>query len=85
MHTWGIPVVGFISSRAEGIMAAVFVGVGSFVGVSQVFCVFYYLLCERVFFWRTALCGWFIILSTLFILTYMEEKFSGEHSSRVNF
>ena len=35
-----------ISSRAAGTMSAVLVGVGSFVGVSQVF----YLLCELLLF-----------------------------------
>ena len=37
--------VGSISSGAAGTMSAVLVGVGSFVGVSQVF----YLLCELLF------------------------------------
>ena len=50
MYTWGIPVVGSISIRATGTMSAVLVGVASFVGVSQVFCIFYCLLCERLFF-----------------------------------
>ena len=36
-------------------------------------------------FWGIALSGWLIILSTLFILTYMEGKLCGEHPSRVNF
>ena len=50
MYTWGKPVVEFISSRAAGTMPAIYMGVVSFVGVSQVFCLFYYLLCERLFF-----------------------------------
>ena len=49
MYIWGIPVVGLISSKAAGSMSAILVGVGSFVGVSQVFFLFYYLLCERRF------------------------------------
>ena len=49
MYTWGIPVVEFISSRAAGTMPAILMGVVSFVGVSQVFCLFYYLLRERFF------------------------------------
>ena len=48
-------------------MFAVLLQVGSFVGVSQVFCLFH-LLYERLFFGGTALSGCFIILSTLFIL-----------------
>ena len=35
--------------KDAGSMSAVLVGVGSFVGVSQVFFLFYYLLCERLF------------------------------------
>ena len=50
MYTWGTPVVGSISIRATGTVSAVLVGVASLVGVSQVFCLFYYLLCERLFF-----------------------------------
>ena len=42
IYAWGIPVMGSISSRASGTMSAVLVGVGSFVGVSQVL----HLLCE---------------------------------------
>ena len=49
MYTWGIPVVGSICIRAAGTMSAVLVGVGSFVGISQVFCLFYHLLRERLF------------------------------------
>ena len=41
----GIPVVGLISSKAAGSMTDVFSGVGSFVGISQVFFLFLYLLC----------------------------------------
>ena len=38
---------GHIFSRATGSMSAVLVEVGFFVGVSQVFFLFYYLLCKR--------------------------------------
>ena len=41
--------VGSISIRAAGTMSAVLVGVGSFVGISQAFCLFYHLLRERLF------------------------------------
>ena len=64
-------------------MSAVLVGVGSLVGVSQVFFLFYYYVND--FFGGTALSDCSIILSTLFILTDMEGKFSGENSSWVNF
>ena len=64
-------------------MSAVLVGVGSFMGVSQVFFLFYY-LCVNSFIGGPALSDCFIIFSTLFFLTYMEGKFSGEHSSRVD-
>ena len=40
---WGI-----ISSKATGSISAVLVNVGFFVGVSQVFCLFSYLLCEQL-------------------------------------
>ena len=85
MYPWGMPVVGLLSSKAAGSMSAVLVGVGLFVGVSQVFFLFYYLLCERLFLGGTALSDRFIIFSTLFILTYMERTFSGVHSLRVDF
>ena len=65
-------------------MSSVLVGVGSFVGASEVFFLFYYLLCERLFL-GTALSDCFRILSKLFILIYMEGKVSGEHSSWVDF
>ena len=74
--------VGSISSGAPGTMSAVLVGVGSFVGVSQVF---YLFIVWTAVFWGIALSGCFIILSTLFILTYMEGKLCGERSSRVDF
>ena len=84
MYTWEIPAVGLISSKTAGSMSAVLVGVGSFVAVFQVFFLFYYLLfCG--FFGGTTLSDCFIVFSTLFILTYMERKFSREHSSRVDF
>ena len=41
----GIPVVGLISCKAAGSMTAVLLGIGSFVGISQVFYLFLYLLC----------------------------------------
>ena len=41
--------VDLISSKAAGSMSAVLVGVSSFVGVSEVFFLFHYLLCERLF------------------------------------
>ena len=49
MYTSDIPVVGLISSKPAGSMPAVLMGVGFFVDVSQVFVLFYYLLCERLF------------------------------------
>ena len=58
--------VGSISSGAAGIMSAVLAGMGSFVGVSQVF---YLLIVWTAVFGGIALSGCFIILSTLFILT----------------
>ena len=85
MYTCGIPVVGVIYSKAAGSMSVVLVGVGFFVGVSQVFFLFYYLLCERLFWGGLPLVTTFIIFSTLFILTYMEGRFSGEHSLWVDF
>ena len=49
MYTWGIPAVELISNKTAGSMSTVLVGVGIFVGISQVFFLFYYLLCERLF------------------------------------
>ena len=72
--------VGSISSGAAGTMSAVLVGVGSFVCVSQVF---YLFIVWTAIFGGIALSACFIILSTLFILTYMEGKLCWEHSSRV--
>ena len=69
IYTWGIPVVGSISSGAAGTMSADLVGVGSLVGVSQLF---YLFIVWTAVFWGIAFSGCFIILSTLFILTYME-------------
>ena len=57
-----------ISSKAAGSMSAVLVEVGSFVSVSQVFCLFYFSFCERLFFGGTALSGCFMIVTTLFSL-----------------
>ena len=59
-------VCGLISIKAAGSMSAVLVEVGSFVGVSQVFCLFYYLLCEQPF------CGncQFEIIKILTILNF---------------
>ena len=74
--------VGSISSGAAGTMSAVLVGVGSFVGVSELF---YLFLVWTAAFWEIALSGCFIILSTLLILTYREGKLCGEGSSRVDF
>ena len=62
--------MGSISSGIAGTMSAVLVGGGSLVGISQVF---YLFIAGSAVFWGTALSGWVIILSTLFILTYMEE------------
>ena len=73
--------VGSISSGAAGTMSVVLVGVGSFVVVSQVFYLF--ILLTAVF-GGTALSDCFIILSTFFILTFMEGKLCGERSSRVD-
>ena len=74
--------VGSISSGAAGTMSADLVGVGSFVGVSQLF---YLFIVWTAAFWGIAPSGCFIILSTLFILTDMEGKLCGEHSSWVDF
>ena len=63
----GNPIGWLISSKAADCMTPFLVEVGSFVGVSQVFCLFYYSLWERLF-WTNNLYGCFIILSTLFIL-----------------
>ena len=73
--------VGSISSGAAGTMSVVLVGVGSFVVVSQVFYLF--ILLTAVF-GGTAFSGCFIILSTFFILTFMEGKLCGERSSWVD-
>ena len=43
---WTYGFMWLISRKAAGCMSAVLVEVGPFVGVSQVFCWFYYLLCE---------------------------------------
>ena len=40
---------GLVSSKAAGCMSAVFMEVDPFVGVSQVFCLFHYLMCEQLF------------------------------------
>ena len=82
IYTWGIPVVGSISSRAAGTISAILVRLGSFVGVSQVF---YLFIVWTAVFCGIALSGWFIILYTLFILPYMKGKHCGERSSRVDF
>ena len=74
--------VGSISSGAAGTMSAVLVGVGSFVGVSQLFYLF--IVCTAAF-WGIGLSDCFIILSTPFILNYMEGKLCGEWPSRVDF
>ena len=74
--------VGSISSGAAVTLPAVLVGLGSFVGVSQVF---YFIFVWTAVFWRLALSGWLTILSTLFILTYMEGTLYGERSSGVDF
>ena len=76
--------MGLISNQAAGSMSTALVGVGSFVGVSQAFFLFinYFV---NTFLWGTTLSDCFIILSTLFILTYMDRKFSGEHSLRGDF
>ena len=63
--------MGSISIGAAGTMTAVLVGLGSFVGVSQVI---YLFIVGTAVFWRIALSGWFIISNTLFVLTYMEER-----------
>ena len=67
-YTWGISVGGLISSKTAGSLSAVLVEVGSFVCVYQVFCLFYYLLCERLFFWEASLSDCFIMWRTLSIL-----------------
>ena len=74
--------MGSISIGAPGTMSAVLVGLGSFMGVSQVI---YLFIVGTAVFWGIALSGWFIILNTLFVLTYMEGKICGERSSRVDF
>ena len=60
--------------------SAVLAGVESVVGVSQLF---YLLIVGTTAFWGIALSDCFIILTTLFILTNMEERLCGERSSRV--
>ena len=74
--------VASISSGAAGTVSADLVGVGSFVGVSQLF---YLFIVRTAVFWGIALSGCFIILSTLFILTSMEGKLCGECSLQVDF
>ena len=61
--------------------SAVLVGMGSFVGFSQLF--YLLIVCTNAF-WGIALSDYFIILSTLFILTYMEGKLRGGRSLRVD-
>ena len=61
-----------ISGGAAGPASAVLVGMGSFVGVSQVFYLFIV--------WTAVFLG-----IGLFILTYMEGKLCGERSSWVDF
>ena len=74
--------MGSISIGAAGTMSAVLLGLGSFVGVSQVF---YLFIVGTAVFWGIALSGWFIISNRLFVLTYIEGKVYGERSSRVDF
>ena len=57
-----------IFSKVAGCITAVLVEVGSFIAILQVFCLFYYLFCERVFWETCSNSGCFNILSTLFIL-----------------
>ena len=56
----------------------------SYVGVSQVFCLFYYLLCERLLFIVEELpyIGWLIILSLLFIFNLTRKKIFVESTLR---
>ena len=58
--------VGSISSGAEGTMSAILVGVGSFVGVSQLF---YLFIVQTAVSRGIALSACFITLSAVFILT----------------
>ena len=74
--------VGSISRGAAGTMPAILVEVGFFVGVSQVF---YLFIVSTTVFWGIALSDWFIILITLFILTYIEREICGECSLPVDF
>ena len=67
--------MGSISSGAAGAMSAILVVLRSFVGVSQLF---YLFIVFTAAFWGIGLSDCFIILSTLFILTYMEGKLYGE-------
>ena len=68
--------LGGISSKAVvNCMSAVLLEAGSFVGVSQLFCLFYYFLCERLFS-VTALSSCFVILNTFFILILHGKKVS---------
>ena len=88
MYTWGTPVVELISSRAADTIsrAMSMYGIGLLRGYSLkyfAFFIIYYV--KGCFFLGTALCGGFIILSTVFILTYLEEKFSGEYFLQVDF
>ena len=80
IYTWGIPVAGSISSRAAGLPLC---GSGLLRGCFSIILFIYCL--NYCFLGGITLSDCFIILSTLFILTYMEGKLCGERSSRVDF
>ena len=57
-YTWGISVGDSFPSKVTGCRSAVLVEVGSFVGLSQVSCMFYYLFCKRLFLEN---CFWWLL------------------------
>ena len=67
-YTWGISVGVSFPVMLQAVCLPFWSEVASFMGVSQVFCLFYcFVLCERLF-GGTNPGGCFIILSALFIL-----------------
>ena len=74
--------VKFISSGAAGTMSAALVEGGLPRGC---FSSILFIYCVNNSFGGIALSRWFIILSALFILTYMEGMLCGGHSLQVDF
>ena len=74
--------VKFISSGAAGTMSAALMEGGLLRGC---FSSILFIYCVNNCFGGIALSRWFIILSALFILTYMEGMLCGERSLRVDF